>query len=380
MLHQVLVSPLLGGAGLVAVRLAATARQRRVPCVTWVPGPGPAVNALQRENIVWRTYDLQGMRGATVAHVIACARMWRGLIARRPPIVHVHNPVAYRLIRPALVAARASVIVHFQIEPTVEEIQWALTFPPHHVVACARYMAKSIERVLEHSRVAVPVSAVPNAIDLNIFGPGVKSVARGRVGLSTDRPVVLLLANLAPHKGQATAIRAVHVLKQRGFPIECWLAGEDRSGKLEYEVQLRRLCADLAVQDEVRFLGFRSDAPDLLRAADVFVLPSTHEGLPLSMLEAQATHLPVIGSPIPGILEVIEEGVTGFIVAADDYATYADRIQMLIEQPQRRYQVGESGAAQVARDYGWSSFETRIFEIYRSLRPAAMGATSTPSS
>ena len=129
--------------------------------------------------------------------------------------------------------------------------------------------------------------------------------------------MVLMLANLAPHKGQATAIRAVQILKRRGIPVDCWLVGERRTDVGSYEAELRQLCSALGVQDIVQFLGFRRDGPDLLRAADVFLLPSTHEGLPLSVLEAQAAHVPVIGAPIPGILEVVEDGMTGFVVPAD---------------------------------------------------------------
>jgi glycosyltransferase involved in cell wall biosynthesis len=158
--------------------------------------------------------------------------------------------------------------------------------------------------------------------------------------------VVLLLANLAPHKGQATAIRALHALKQRGSAVECWLAGEDRSGKLGYEDQLRRLIADLDVADAVRFLGFRSDAPDLLRAADVLVLPSTHEGLPLSVLEAQANALAgdrIADTRNPRSNRGGRNRTSSW--RQNDHATYADRIQMLMEQPQRRHQLGAAGAA-----------------------------------
>jgi glycosyltransferase involved in cell wall biosynthesis len=366
-LHQVLASPLVGGAGVVAIRLAEAARARGLPCVGWVPDRGPASDAFDRGGIGWRTYDLDRMRRGPVSHVLACARMfvkfpWPHLTAG--PVVHVHNPTIYRFVRPALVAARARVVVHFQIEPTTEEIRWALESPPNHVIACAKYIARSIERELDEQCVRIPVSALPNSVDLGRFTPEPAQPVRRRLGMETTRPVVLQLANLAPHKGQATTIRAIRHLRDRGVAAECWLAGEDRTGTGAYEGELRSLCADLNVADCVRFLGFRRDSADLLRAADVFVLPSRHEGMPLSILEAHACHLPVVASPIPGVLEIISDGTTGFIANPDRPDDYANRIQRLIDCRDVRQRVIEAAAAQVEREYGWSSFEDRTFAIY----------------
>jgi glycosyltransferase involved in cell wall biosynthesis len=368
MLHQVLVSRLVGGAGLVAIHLAASARRRGIRTLGWVPDSGPASEALDREHVAWRRYHLEAMRGSAVRQLSACAQMLPGLIGWERPVVHVHNPVVYRFLRPALVAARARLVVHFQIEPSKDEIEWTLQYPPDHVVTCARYIAAQIVQVLGARGTRLPVSAVPNAVDLQRFKPGSSTIARTRVGLPTDRFVVVVIANLSPHKGQATALRAMRVLKARGVAVECWLVGEDRSHGHEYERELRALCSELGVDHEVRFLGFRADAPEILRAADAFLLPSATEGLPLSLIEAQASRVPVIGSSIPGILEVVADGKTGFIVPADDAVGYADRIQLLVERRELRHELADAAAAQVRREYDWSTLEERMFRIYRSLR------------
>jgi glycosyltransferase involved in cell wall biosynthesis len=307
------------------------------------------------------------MSQGSAAHLLACASMVPTLFSLERSVVHVHNPVVYRYLRPSLIAARARVVVHFHIEPGREDIWYSLKDPPHHVVACARYIAKKIEDVLRERGSAVPVSAVPNSIDLARFTPGSASEARERIGLTTARFVILMMANLAAHKGQVTALRALSRLKSRELPVECWLVGEDRSAGREYEQELRTLCSHLGLDDCVRFLGFRSDAPELLRAADVFLLPSTHEGLPLSVLEAQAAGIPVVGSTIPGITEVVDDGRTGFIVPADDDAGYAARIQTLLEQPELRRNITTAAAETVAREHSWPMLEDRMFEIYRSL-------------
>jgi glycosyltransferase involved in cell wall biosynthesis len=219
----------------------------------------------------------------------------------------------------------------------------------------------------------VPVTTVPNAIDLDRFVPGDRDAARARLGLATDRFVVLMLANLAPHKGQITLVRAIDELVRRGVPVEGWLVGEDRSADRQYEKDLRALVAERGLTDTIRFLGFRKDAPDLLQASDAFVLPSTHEGLPLSVLEAQATRVPVIGSTIPGITEVVEDGRTGFTVPADDAIGYADRLQALFADRSLRQTITDAAARRVSQEHAWTTMEERIFGIYRSLIGAPAG-------
>jgi len=112
-----------------------------------------------------------------------------------------------------------------------------------------------------------------------------------------------------------------------------------------------------------------------LRAADAFVLPSSQEGLPLSVLEAQSAHVPVVGSDIPGIREVVEDGETGFVVPAENPVGYADRLQTLFQDRERRQQVTARAAAQVARDHQWTSFEDRIFAVFERV----MRGTADPS-
>jgi len=352
---------------MVALRLAAAAERQHMRCSAWVPGVGPAAEALDRQQTRWRRYDLPAMKRGGLRQLSACAYMVPGLLASRRPIVHVHDPTVYGLIRPALIAAGARTVVHFHIEPDDADIEWTLKAAPSHIITCASYIARKVEAVAKSRSQAVPITPAPNAVDQERFTPGDREAARATLGLGTSRFVVLMLANLAPHKGQATAIRAVDLLTRRGMPVECWLVGEDRTAGQKYRQELQALCEQLQLGDRVRFLGFRRDSPELLRAADAFVLPSTHEGLPLSVLEAQATRIPVVGSTIPGIREVVEDGTTGFLVPAEDFTTYADRLQTLFQNAALRNQLTANAAAQVASQYGWPVLEERIFAAYRSL-------------
>ena len=299
-----------------------------------------------------------------------------GLLGWPRSIVHVQNPTVFGLMRPALLAGRARSVVHFHIEPSEEEIAWTLKWPPEHIVTCARYISDRVKAHASDHGIPVPVTTVPNAVDTDRYVAGDRVEARARLGFSTDRFVVLMLANLAPHKGQATALQALSELIRRGVPTECWFVGEDRTEGRRYEGELRALSTERHLDANVRFLGFRQDAPDLLQAADAFVLPSRHEGLPLSVLEAQSARVPVIGSNIPGILEVVDDGRTGFIVPADDPQGYADRLQALFQDRHRREAIAEAARAQVVREHRWPTMEDRMFAVYERMirvEPAQSG-------
>jgi glycosyltransferase involved in cell wall biosynthesis len=363
-LHEVLVSHLVGGAAVVAMKLGMAARRRGRRCTTWIPGLGPAAAALDAEQLPRRLYDFEAMRAGSWRQVRASLRMLPGLVSIRPPLVHIHTPTAFGVLRPALALARARAVVHVHSVPTREEIAWMLKSQPAHIITCARHIATTVNAAVREHGATVPVTAIPNAVDLDRFQPGDRSMARAAAGLPTDRFVVLMLANLAPGKGQEIAMRAVAQAASRGVPVECWLVGEDRSDTGAHRRDLESLRRALALEDCVRFLGFRDDAARLLQAADVFLLPSKSEGLPLSVLEAQAARVPVIGAAIPGIQEVVEDGRTGLLVNGDDPGGYAERLQLLYREPDTGARLADAAASQVAREHSWSVFEERIFSTY----------------
>ena len=374
-LHQVLVSPLIGGAATVALRLTSAARARSLSCIAWVPGNGPASAALSSSQIPWRTYGLDAMQRGRLRQLTACARMFTGLRNGARPIVHVHNPIVYRLLYPALLAARARTVVHVHMEQASADIEWAFRFPPDHVVACAQFIASQIARTMSSRAPAMQITAVANAIDVARLA-AIRDGSEPQHDSSPRRHVILMLANLTPNKGQATALRATSRLRQRGINVECWLAGEDRTGT-GYERELRLLASTLGIDAHVRFLGFRPDTDELLRAADVLLLPSTQEGLPLTILEAQAAGVPVVTSPLPGILEVVRDGVTGFVAPPDDDEGYATAVQRLLDGGELRASIVSAAREHVAREHAWDTFERRIFDVYESVGQITKNSQTT---
>jgi glycosyltransferase involved in cell wall biosynthesis len=369
--HHVLGSSEFGGAGLTALRLAKSLNNRMHKCRFWMPGGGPMRKLAEEWNLTTGEYPAHLLDSGKLQSAVANWRFGNILRRQGPGIVHLHSLVHYGALQLGLRLSGLKRVVHVQLEEDSAGMQWAFKHPPDMIITCAKYLVEYVRRSLaEKHQGRQRIVAVPNSVDTNEFFPGDKDEAKRRTGAATEVPLILVLANLAPHKGQETAIRAVAELKMRGVDIACWLTGVERGGEGTYTGRLRSLISELGVNERVRLMGYRHDAPDLLRAADFFLLPSTHEGLPISILEAQASKVPVLASPTAGIPEVVADGETGFLIPADDHVGYANCIQTLLRNRDLYQAVAEDGYDQVRREYEWANYCERIWGLYCELLDA----------
>ena len=113
------------------------------------------------------------------------------------------------------------------------------------------------------------------------------------------------------------------------------------------EEDLKKLAKNLGVENNIHFLGFRGDMPEVLAASDIFVMPSFREGVPRSILEAMDLGLPCVGSKTRGIADLIDEGKGGYISKPKDAEGFAKVISKLGENPELRMQFGQYNRVKV---------------------------------
>jgi glycosyltransferase involved in cell wall biosynthesis len=207
--------------------------------------------------------------------------------------------------------------------------------------------------------------AVPNAIDTAKFAPGDRAAAKHKVG-APDAPLVLMVANLSPHKGQLVALEALSLMRAAGSGAHLWLAGVERGGTA-FTAELYRFVGAHALGSCVQFLGQRADVPDLMRAADAVVLPSSNEGLPLTLLEAQASGTPVLAAPTAGVPEIVRHGATGVLIAHGDAAGYARELAALFADPARARALATAALAQ-ARTRTFDAMYSQLRTVYASVQ------------
>jgi glycosyltransferase involved in cell wall biosynthesis len=367
--HQVLASHELGGAGLIALGLASELQGHSQLSHVWIPKKGPAQRKAQALGLPVHTYSPANIFSDSKFRVVASnVRIWRQLRLSGRGIFHIHSPFSYRELRVVLKLSRLKSVVHIHLDEDEESLRWALRTPPDMIITCARFLEGYVRRTLpERYQDRQRIIAISNPVDTQLFHPGDRHAAKRHVGAPIDIPLALMLANLAPHKGQETAIKAMAALKKAGVKAMLWLAGVERGGERHYTALLSNLRAELGLEDRVQFLDYRTDAADLLRAADVFLLPSTHEGLPLSILEAQASKVPVLAAPTGGIPEVVIDGETGFLHPATDVLGYANRIKALLRQPDLYYHMTERAYTNILKEYTWQVYYERLWQVYTYL-------------
>jgi glycosyltransferase involved in cell wall biosynthesis len=126
------------------------------------------------------------------------------------------------------------------------------------------------------------------------------------------------------------------------------------------EKQVKRL----KIEQYVDFLGFRSDVADLLNAADIYVLPSLSEGMPMGLLEAMVLGCPVVASSVDGVPEIIQDGITGQLVPPGDIAALTQALKELSFDPKLRQRLGTAGKARVEQCFTAEKMACRVRELY----------------
>jgi glycosyltransferase involved in cell wall biosynthesis len=192
------------------------------------------------------------------------------------------------------------------------------------------------------------------------FQPGDSLLSRQQLGLPTESVILLFVGLLVPVKGLDHLLDALQRLVD--LPVTCVLVGD---GPLRE--QLRSRAQDAGLQERVNFAGNRSaeQIPQWMAAADILVLPSLSEGRPNVVIEAQACALPVVATAVGGTPELIEDGVSGMLVAPADSEALAGALRTLITDKDLRLRLGAAGRQQIDRGgFTWDATATRTRQIY----------------
>jgi glycosyltransferase involved in cell wall biosynthesis len=201
-------------------------------------------------------------------------------------------------------------------------------------VAIAKEVARTFETLYGYRNPPL----IPNGIPVHDFTPNptVRASVRQSLQCEPSSVIFIHIGRFFYQKNHELLINAFAHIQLR-VPVELWLVGD---GELRETVQHQ--VSAMGVENRVRFLGVRSDIPDLLRAADVFVFPSRWEGNPLSVMEAMAAGLPVVATAVGGVPELVEDGVSGILVPNEDLEGLTTAMQRMAQNPDLREQMGRA--------------------------------------
>ncbi|HVR28433.1 MAG TPA: glycosyltransferase [Thermoanaerobaculia bacterium] len=195
---------------------------------------------------------------------------------------------------------------------------------------------------------------------------------RHELGLAPGTPLVGMVSRLTRLKGIEDFLGAAALVAGRHpearFPIVGGVVpDESHLGELAYDRELGRRAAGLGLADRVLFLGWREDAGPILRQLTVSVLPSWSEGLSNTLIESLAAGVASVATDVGGNAEVVEDGVTGFLVPPSDPASLAAAIGRLLERPDLAASFGAAGRRRYERGFTVDRMVQQTIRLYRRL-------------
>ena len=265
---------------------------------------------------------------------------YAGLLAGVPHLVHVeHNTreryTRWRLAQTRWLAARSSRIVG--CSEGVRQVLLEMGMPQDRTVA------------------------IPNGIRLEPFADAEAHPLPGRI------PGIVMVARFSRQKDHASLLRALSLLGERGLRPPLLLAG---GGKALHRKPLERLASELGLHGQVRFMGVARNVPELLMTHRIAVLSTHYEGMPLALIEGMAAGCAVVGSAVPGVREVIEDGVDGVLVPEADPAALADALERLLRDDALADGLGRRAREVAVAEYGRERMNARYEALFLELAAA----------
>jgi glycosyltransferase involved in cell wall biosynthesis len=205
------------------------------------------------------------------------------------------------------------------------------------------------------------IDLIPNGVDTDRFRPsadGERKELRRRLGIPVGAPMVLFVGFFSREKQPSVLFDAwLRTTREPSCPSTLVFVGATRSAYFEIDARIAEDIREAArregVGDRVLFIDPTPRVEEYFRAADLFVLPSSREGLPVALLEAMASGLPVIASRLPGATDqLIENGRTGLLITPGDVDELAAAMTRVLTAPDRGHAMGCAARAMVAREFG----------------------------
>ncbi len=240
----------------------------------------------------------------------------------------------------------------------LDNLLYKIVFKNTDVILLSEHLYPDIQKYVPKNRVHICPNGIPE-----------QGTVTERPRGAGDKPVRLLfLSNLIESKGVFVLLEACKILKEKGLAFQCtYVGGEGDVSSNE----LNKKISDLGLKEEVTYVGkkYNEEKEEVFAASDVFILPTYYpnECFSLVLLEAMQAGLPIVTTDEGGIPDMVEEGENGFLVPQKDANALAERLDELIENPQKRIKMGENGYEKYQRLFTLQAFEERFTDILKKI-------------
>jgi glycosyltransferase involved in cell wall biosynthesis len=220
------------------------------------------------------------------------------------------------------------------------------------------------------------VHLLPNGVDVDLFRPQRlrDGPLRREYGIPADAPLVGFVGRLSQEKGPETFLRSMLLAHQAVPDVHVAMVG---TGPMEPNVQA--FIRNFNMGDWVHLAGLRDDVPGLLRELDIFVSSSHSEAMPLAMMEAMACGLPIVGTRVGGVPDLILHGESGYLVDRADINAISSAVRGLLQEPELRERMGAVSRERAVRQFSLTDSLARTQELLLRLAAQQHSATAAPA-
>ena len=368
----------VGGSVLQAINTAAFLRDLGWDTVLLHGEPGPGEGSMQAiaDQLAVERVVLPAMTRELGRHdARSLAECRRELVRLRPDVVHTHAAKAGAVGRVAARLARAPAVLHTfhghvlrgyfgpRKERAFRLIERGLARACDRIVAVSDEVRDDLVEL--HVASAAKIDVIPVGFDMRRLSvpperhAELRGALRRELGLPDDALVVTFVGRVVPIKRADRFLAAALELRDSGAQFVVVGDGEALA-------DVRSSDAARTLGDRVLFTGYRADVAAIYHASDVVVLTSDSEGTPVSLIEAAACGVPVVGTDVGGVRSVVQDGVTGYVVPPDA-SLVAARIATLLEDGPLRARLGAAGRERVQARYAAERLAADHDRLYREL-------------
>lgn len=292
-------------------------------------------------------------------HVV---RMASWLRRQRIQIVNTHSSRDGWMLTLASRMARVPLVIrsrHFDV-PIPNKSFSRLVYKEwtHHVITTSERITEKLLETFELS--PEEVTTMATGVDLDRFQPDGPRAELSLPPLPSGTPLIGMISVIRHAKGTQILAEAARLLRDEGRRVHCVIVGDG-----PWRSHLEAVIAELGVKDLFSLLGHREDVPEIMRSLDVITIPSFHEAVPQSGLQALATGVPVVASDVGGIPDIIQNGVTGRLVPPKDAAALAQAIRDTLDQREKTQAMTAAGLELIRREHSLEKMLDRLEVIYR---------------
>jgi glycosyltransferase involved in cell wall biosynthesis len=316
------------------------------------------------------------------------ARLARMVVAHHIDLIHANDARGTLLVGPVARALRRPLVAHLRGERSFGGSAWrAFELLPHRIVTVSQNIQSGLSSAARRKAITIHNGTRDLAESAGSPAPLLAPLR------SQGMVIVAAFASVVPFKGCHHLMDSLALLNSRGWRDKVtvlWI-GDAPPEHRPYQEWLERKRAALALSN-FQFLGWQADPFPFYRGVDLTVLPSVsretldldgksievrgNEGLPRTHLEAMCHALPVVGTNIAGVPEVVADGKTGLVVPPGDAPAMADALERLIASPELRRRLGSAGRQRILAQFSTATYVARVVAVFQDLRPPVPASRS----